>query len=132
MSSDLLQWWGDDLSLTPSGDLALVNGLLKSNQRVFRRLCTNGSQTGAQVGEYIWEPPYGGSLPWYVGQLARNTVLDGLIRAQMYQEASVAHSPGPKVTVNMNPNGTFLAEIQYTEVESGNRTQVLQVDVTGP
>jgi hypothetical protein len=129
--ADLSHWWGGDLSLTPSGDLATIDGIPKDNQRIFRRLCTNGSLSGAQLGEYLFHPTYGGSAPWYVGTTVDEALLGGVIRFQMYQEASVAHSPEPTIDINLNPNGTFLANIQYTDADSGVAVPPLVLNVTG-
>jgi len=129
--ADLFHWWGQDLSLTPSGDLALSDGLMKDNQRIFRRLCTNGGQSGAHVAEYMFHPEYGGSAPWYVGQHPDEATLEGVVRSQMYQETAVAHDPEPIITPNVNPNGTFSINIQYVDASTGNAVPPLFIDVTG-
>ena len=128
--ADLNHWWGDDLVLTPSGDLSTVSGLPKDNQRIFRRLCTNGNLSGAKIGEYVFHPEYGGSAPWYVGQTTTETELEGVIRQQMFMEASVAHSPEPDITTNMNPNGTFSVQINYFDANNGLPVPTLILDVT--
>ena len=56
MASDFDQLWGDDLTLTATGQVALVDGTPKGEQRVLRRLLTN-------PGDYIWHPEYGAGLP---------------------------------------------------------------------
>ena len=66
MSIDAFHWWGQDLSLIPGGDISTVDGLPRDNQRIFGRLCTNGSESGAQIGAYCFHPTYGRSAPWYV------------------------------------------------------------------
>src|SRR5215469_6636198 len=129
--ADLFHWWGNDLVLTPSGDLATSDGLTKDNQRIFRRLCTNGSLSGAQLAEYIFEPTYGGSAPWYVGQHTDTPTLEGVIRSQMYAEASVAHDPEPIISPNMNPDGTFDVLIKYTDASTGEPVPPLFLNVTG-
>src|SRR5712671_5404706 len=81
--SDISHWWGQDWALTPTGDIQTVDGIPKSNQRIFRRLCTNGSRAGAQIPEYIFHLDYGGSAPWYVGRTTEALTLQGVIRSQM-------------------------------------------------
>jgi hypothetical protein len=130
MSADAFQWWGQDLVLTPSGDIQSVDGLPRDNQRIFRRLCTNGSQSGAKIGEYCFHPTYGGSAPWYVGQTAQGLMLEGVIRAQMYMEESVSQSPEPDITINWQSNGDYTATIQYTNDDTGNQVPALVMDVT--
>lgn len=129
--ADANHWWGEDLNLSPSGDISTVNNIDRDNQRIFRRLCTNGSQSGGRVAEYLFHPDYGGSAPWYVGQTTTEIELEGIIRSQMYQEASVSHSPEPTITPNMNPNGTFIVLIQYTNSGNGETVPPLALDVTG-
>ena len=128
--ADLNHWWGDDLNLTPSGDLATLSGIDKDNQRIVRRLCTNGSQSGARLAEYWFHPPYGGSAPWYIGQTTDKLTMQGVIRSQMYQEASVSHDPEPTISPNFTPGGTFSAEIQYTNNETGLAVPPLVLEVS--
>lgn len=119
MADDLSHWWGGDLSLTPSGDLATVSKINKDNQRIVRRLCTNGNTTGALIGEYWFHQEYGGSAPWYIGRNVDELLLAGLIRSQMYEEASVARNPEPDVVAVLNLDGSFIATIRYADAETG-------------
>jgi len=128
--ADLFHWWGSDLTLTPSGDLQTVDSLPKDNQRIFRRLCTNGGLTGAEIAEYLFHPTYGGSAPWYVGRTTQAIVLTGLMRAQMYLETSVSHSPEPILTPNFNPDGSYNLHIQYWNADTGERIPPLVVTVS--
>ncbi len=52
---DLSHQWGDDLTVGPTGDMALVTGSVFGQQRVLRRLMTN-------PGDYIWQLDYGAGL----------------------------------------------------------------------
>ncbi len=54
--ADLNSPWGGDLQISATGDLALIDGLGRSEQRIIRRLFTN-------LGAYIWHPEYGASIP---------------------------------------------------------------------
>lgn len=129
--ADADHWWGGDLFLTPSGDINTVTNLNRDNQRIFRRVCTNGSLSGGHVGEYFFHSDYGGSAPWYVGQAIDEIELEGVLRYQMYQEACVSHSPEPTITPNINPNGEFTAQISYTNNNTGKKVPPLLLDVTG-
>lgn len=128
--ADLSHWWGQDLALTPSGDLAVVDNLDRDNQHIFRRLCTNGADSGAKVAEYVFHREYGGSAPWYVGRTTDVSTLEGVIRFQMYQEASVSHDPEPAITPNMNPDGTFTVGIKYFNKNIGKVVPPLVLDLT--
>lgn len=127
--ADLSHWWGNDLLLDETGDLQTITGYNEDNQHIFRRLCTYGRLTGAHQAEYIWEPAYGGSAPYYVGRAPHPLTLAGLIRAQMYMEASVSHSPEPNIVCTINPNGTFLAVIQYVNKNIGEKVPPLQISL---
>lgn len=128
--ADIFHWWGEDLSWSPTGDLAKVFGLNKDNQRIFRRLCTNGRKTGAQIGEYIFHIYYGGSAPWYVGQTTNELTLESLMRTQMYYEASVGHDPEPIITPTIFPTGEFSLLIDYYNTNIKSNGPALVMDVT--
>ncbi len=84
--ADLAHYFGQDLSLGPTGDLALVSGSLAVEQRVLRRLLT-------APGAYIWHVPYGAGLGALVGMPANARLITGLVRQQMGLEAAVAQNP---------------------------------------
>ena len=50
---DLSHYWGGDLSVSPSGDFATVDGQELGVQRIVRRLMT-------APGELVYHPKYGG------------------------------------------------------------------------
>jgi hypothetical protein len=115
---DVAQWWGEDLQVSPTGDLLLVDGIALGEQRVTRRLLTNAA-------EYIWNTAYGAGLPQRIGSLLDVTAIVSIIRSQLYQEAVVARTPAPTITVNPTPNpGTFSVSIQYTDAQSGQQASV--------
>jgi hypothetical protein len=130
MSQDAAHWWGQDLQIDSHGDLATVGFANRDNQRIFRRLCTNGSKSGAQIGEYFFHPEYGGSAPWYVGQTSQELLLEGVIRSQMYMETSVAHNPEPDITITFLPTGQYISNIIYTNSETGQPVPELVMDVS--
>lgn len=119
--ADLSQYFGSDLALSATGDLLAADGLEQSKQRILRRLLTN-------PGDYLWQPGYGAGLPSYIGRPLDQAALTALIKAQMYQEASVSHDPEPAVTLQAIPNGVS-AQIAYTYAQSG-QPAFLSFDVT--
>lgn len=129
--ADASHWWGQDVQLTASGDIATCDGIPRSNQRIFRRMCTNGSKSGAKIGEYFFHPGYGGSAPWYVGQTTEALLLEGVLRQQMYAEDSVGHSPEPIISTVFSPNGAYSTRIQYAFEDSSQLLPPLQMDVSG-
>lgn len=131
MAADLSHWWGQDAVLTSNGDLATISHIPRDNQRIFRRLCTNGSQSGAKLGEYCFHPTYGGSAPWYVGQTSEALLLEGVIRSQVYMEDAVSHSPEPDIAIHFQPTGSYQAIIKYIDADTNEPVPPLEMNVTG-
>lgn len=108
--NDLDQNFGSDLTLSAISDLQSVSGLVRSQQRVLRRLLTN-------PGDYIWHPDYGAGLPSFVGQYLSSSRFDeikSLILSQIYLEDSVAKTPEPEILLQTIQSGLFV-QINYTE-----------------
>lgn len=91
---DCAHWWGSDLILSPTGDLARASGVLRSQQRVLRRLLTN-------PGDYLCHIDYGGGLPKQIGLVNEPTRIKGIIVGQMRKEASVSQASA--LTINIVP-----------------------------
>lgn len=119
--NDLFQQWGNDLAVNPVGDLALVAGALRGQQRVLRRLLTN-------PGDYIWQPAYGAGLAQFVGQPANPLQIEAVIRTQMMNEPVVAATPAPAISISNDTLGTFNVSISYVDASSGE-TQVLSFSI---
>jgi hypothetical protein len=115
--SDLALQFGGDLSVGPTGDLALAGGTLLTQQRVLRRLLTN-------PGDYIWQLTYGAGLGRFVGQAGAPAAIAGVTRAQVLQEAAVAPSPPPVVAVVAGDDGTVDAALTYTDAATGRGSTV--------
>jgi phage baseplate assembly protein W len=109
--ADLSHWYGADIAQSPSGDLAPVDGLVRGEQRVLRRLLTN-------PGDYVWHPSYGAGLPRYIGATVDADAIEALIRAQLLAEDSVARIPDPQISVTPITDGIFVS-IAYTDASSG-------------
>jgi len=90
--------WGEDLTISASGDIAIVDGDAMTTQRILRRLMT------AQ-GDYIWNLNYGGGVPRRVGNVADIPLINSVIRSQVALEAAVARTPAPVITVTPILNG---------------------------
>jgi phage baseplate assembly protein W len=121
---DVSQLWGSDLSLSPTGDLALASGSMLGQQRVLRRLLTN-------PGEYIWQPGYGGGLAQFIGEPANALQIRAVIRSQIFKEAAVAQTPEPVIdVVSSSGDGSVYVHIRYVDSGSG-QTQTLSFSVNG-
>ena len=119
--SDLAHFWGSDLQVSASGDLRLADGLDLANQRIIRRLMT-------APGAYIWHPTYGAGLPQQIGNPINFSKILSIISSQIYQEASVARTPAPKITITPILNGVTVI-IQYTMAVTGTQN-VLSFDLS--
>ena len=118
---DIFAYLGNDLEPSATGDLLTADSVTRSKQRVLRRLLTN-------PGDYIWHPEYGAGLPSRIGTLLDIEEITGLIRSQIFEEASVQKEPEPVITVTPIPNGVSVG-IRYVEAESGQESN-LQFSVT--
>lgn len=119
--NDLSHYYGNDLAASPTGDLAYLDGPVRGQQRILRRLLTC-------PGDYIWHPDYGAGLPQYVGQLVDIAKIRALILGQMRLEDCVARSPDPDINVQAIPQGLTVA-IRYLDASS-KTTQLLSFSVT--
>jgi phage baseplate assembly protein W len=121
---DVSQLWGSDLSLSPTGDLALASGSMLGQQRVLRRLLTN-------PGEYIWQPGYGAGLGQFIGEPANALQIRAVIRSQIFKEAAVARTPEPVIdVVPSSGDGSVYVHIRYVDSGSG-QTQTLSFSING-
>lgn len=120
---DIDHYYSGDVNPSATGDLATVDALTESAQKVIRRVLTN-------PGDYIQHPDYGAGAPQHVG--GPNSKLGGLqskILSQLLQEPSVAVSPTPQVTLRGDKETVYIT-IKYVET-STNTMQVLSFDTAG-
>jgi phage baseplate assembly protein W len=123
---DLSHQWGTDLTVGPTGDVALVTGAVFGQQRVLRRLMTN-------PGDYIWQIDYGAGLAKFIGQPGNASQIEAVIRSQIFKEPAVARTPEPDITVQFDPTsstGTVYVQIRYVDAPTG-QTQVLSFSMNG-
>ncbi len=110
--TDIAQWFGNDLSVGPSGDLAVATGSFEVKQRILRALMT-------VPGDYIWYLGFGAGLPAMVGQPANPQRTAAIIRAQVLADPGVAMSPPPRVAVSATSDGVVTANITYSDATTG-------------
>jgi hypothetical protein len=112
MAQDLAHWFGQDLNVAASGDLLTVDGTLKGQQRVLRRLLTN-------PGDYIDEPSYGAGLASKIGLPFDASACEALVRSQIFLEVAVARTPAPVIDVTQLATGLSVS-IAYTDNDTGS------------
>lgn len=106
--ADLRLEWAGDLSISSTGDLALVVDPQLGTQRVIRRLMTNPD-------DYVWHAEYGAGLGQFVGQATDPAAIKATIRSQMSLEAAVSQIVEPLIAVSSDPTGSYYLEIQYQD-----------------
>ena len=115
--TDVDHFWGNDLSLSSTGDLATVDVPAVTQQRVLRRLLTN-------PGDDIWALDYGAGLGSFVGRPGAAQAVQATIHGQIFKEAAVAHTPEPVIDLQPDPTGTLYVQVRYADAQTGT-TQTL-------
>ena len=118
---DVWHQFGGDLAVGLTGDLVLAGGAKAAQQRLLRRLLTN-------TGDYIWQMTYGAGLGSLVGQPSAALRIQGLIRGQIFNEASVARSPEPAIDVRADQGGVVTVQIRYADADTGT-TELLSFPI---
>ena len=114
---DIAHLWGNDLSFSATGDLAMVDIPNLTEQRVLRRLLTS-------AGDYIWALDYGAGLANFVGVPGAANAIGAAIRGQIFKEPAVAQSPAPVIELQSDPAGALYVLIRYADAATG-ATQTL-------
>ena len=109
---DLTHFWGNDLSWSSTGDLAVTNAPSLTQQRVLRRLLTT-------PGEYVWSLDYGAGLAAFVGQPGAAIAITAAIRGQIFKETAVAQSPAPVIDLVPDQAGSLYVNIRYADAVTG-------------
>ena len=123
---DIDQLWGNDIAVSPTGDLAVVDGTQLGIERILRRLMTRGAanlavNSPATVGEMIFHPTYGAGLPQRIGGAMDLNLITSVIRSQIFKEAAVAKQPPPVITLTPSPPSTLAVLIQYDDAVTGQQ-----------
>lgn len=111
--ADLAHAYGEDLGVTPSGDIALAVKSDRTIQRIIRRLMT--VPTDANGSAYPWEPDYGVGLGARIGETLDIRGITSDVRSQMLLEPTVAKSPAPVITVTEIDTGATIT-VSYTDI----------------
>lgn len=120
--SDLAHYFGGDLILSPTGDLQVVDAPELTRQRILRRLLT-------APGGYIWHLTYGAGIGAMIGQPTDARRIQAIVGTQVLQEAAVARSPVPTVTVSADRTGVVVAHVTYGDA---GQIQSLELPLSAP
>lgn len=130
--SDLNHFYGNDITLSPTGDFLQVSGTDQGLQRVLRRLLTNPAVVDSNgvtqvAADYIFHPEYGAGLPRMIGDVVDIKKIRAVIRGQMLLEACVSRNPEPVIQVTPILGGVSV-QIQYNDALV-NKPVALSFDV---
>lgn len=112
---DINHYWGQDLSLSASGDLLAVDGVTETNQRILRGLMT-------AAPEYVFHPSYGAGIGKHVGDALTTqdySRIQADIRQIVLADQNVAQSPAPSFAFQSSPTGYLAVSITYTYQPTG-------------
>jgi hypothetical protein len=115
--ADLSHWFGEDLEVTPTGDIATATTVSRTAQRVVRRLFT--AATTATSSDYPWEPDYGVGLGGRIGDVLDRRLIAARVRGEMLRERSVGRNPPPTVEVTTIQGDTgvvTIIDVTYTDL----------------
>jgi hypothetical protein len=115
--ADLDHWFGEDIGVTPTGDIAAATTVTRTAQRVVRRLFTTA--TTAVSSDYPWEPDYGVGLGGRIGDVLDLRLIAARVRGEMLRERSVGRNPPPTVdvtTIQRDTGVVTIIDITYTDL----------------
>ncbi len=104
---DINHFWGEDISVSATGDVLLIDGDDLTTQRIIRRLMT-------AVKGYLWHLDYGAGVPARVGSPLDVDLISSVIRAQISLESTVARSPAPTIRTAEILNGVSVYILFYS------------------
>ena len=86
--TDLYHFWGNDLTASPSGDLATADDSETTLQQILRALMTNpalNDSAGNPIAsaDYSDHPTFGAGLPRRIGSNLNVGVIRGLVRVRI-------------------------------------------------
>jgi hypothetical protein len=111
--TEIAHIYGNDLSFSPAGDLAVVDGTEEGRQRVIRRVLT-------EPGNYIWDTQYGGGVPAMIGTAILTRRIEAAVRSQMFREQAVSQIPPPVVKVTQPYINTVQIDVKYQDAATGD------------
>lgn len=106
---DLQQFFGSDLTLDSTGNLAVVDGIEQTKEALIRRLLTNPES-------YIWHPDYGAGIGRFIGEnLSTDNygAIKSTIISQILLEPRVAKTPAPQISFEIIQLNILQVSILY-------------------
>lgn len=121
--SDLGHFWSGDISLSPTGDLAVATGDTLAQQELLRALFTSpvlNDQAGNPFAspDYTFHATFGAGLGRRIGRPMAPSETRAAILSSIATIAGIAQSPAPNVIVAPFNNGMSVT-IQYADAVTG-------------
>ncbi|WP_118181309.1 phage tail protein [Paraburkholderia phosphatilytica] len=131
--SDIYHYWGNDLTVSPTGDLEVASATDSTEQEIIRALLTNPllkdvSGDPVAQADYTDHPEWGAGLPRRIGSSIDSSELAALITSVLVTFPGVARVPIPSVSVVQDDLGTATVDITYYNTITG-RTAVISFDL---
>lgn len=120
---DLTHTWGEDLKLSPTGNLALSSGSDWGTTAVVRMLMTN-------PGDDEFNPDFGGGIRAFIGSTASNQQIQASILKSMRSLAAVDQTVPVSVVV-VSDAGTRFVKIKYVDSASGQTVALTPIQLGG-
>lgn len=114
---EIAQFFGQDLFLFPTGDLASSDGDDLTKQSLIRRLMTNPVS-------YIWHTDYGAGIGRFIGQNLSASNFDtikNIMVSQILKEETVAKVPVPQINFKIPGIGILLCDVVYFDAKTGQK-----------
>jgi hypothetical protein len=129
---DLYHFWGEDLNVSASGDLATANDSDTTTQEILRQLMTNPALNDAagnpiSSADYADHPTWGAGLPRRIGSTIDMPTVRAVVRSVVYSYRTVARSPAPSIVVTPFNDGATVS-ISYLNLVTGE-TDTLSFDI---
>ncbi|WP_416052746.1 phage tail protein [Cupriavidus basilensis] len=130
--TDIYHLWGEDLNVSPSGDLLVANESDTTTQQILRALLTNAAFSDASgnpiaSADYSDHPTYGASLPRRIGSTMDVGAIRAVVRSVVFGFPQVARSPAPAIDVSPFADGVSI-NISYLNLVTGE-TDTLSFDL---
>lgn len=130
--TDLYHLWGQDLNVSPSGDLMTANASDTTKQQILRALLTNAALSDASgnpiaSADYSDHPAYGASLPRRIGGTMNIRAIRAVVRSVVFGFPQVARSPAPSIDIAPFADGVSI-NISYLNLVTGE-TETLFFDL---
>jgi len=129
---DIFHYWGNDLTVSATGDILIADDSDSTTQQILRALMTNpawNDSAGNPIAsaDYSDHPNFGAGLPRKIGSTLSAPYIRALVRSVVLSFPSVSRSPSPTIDVASFNDGATIT-IAYVNLVTGE-TDTLSFDI---